>query len=253
MPGPPISLEVSISGVKIYACYYNCVRCPQWAAAHNPVILGTANGNSSNWTVTDLDRLLSSWGLQRALVFTQSLIWQRIRAYTHTTDVLIALQFITDHKDEQQPITISGERLRHAQWEIVSAAVACVHAVHTMVESVAQLINATLLPKPKSEGSVSMKAIRVDLEELIPKSQLTCKIDELLESQEFRYYHAFRIKIKHRSLGPFNLYVGENVSDSQALSDVKFDGFSYGPRQYRSLPAYEVVTDYKEGILDLSM
>ena len=173
--------------------------------------------------------------------YTRSLELQQIRA--------------TFHADQAREAAIrhyqsSGTKPNVA---VMAETIACVHALHAMADSIAQIINAFVLEESErlSEDKVSFWPIMEKLKAQMPNSQLDDAVGKLKKSSKFEYIVAFCNKIKHRSLVNYGQGLTIDVSGIPAEHDVQFTNFEYDGKPCPRLWAREIFLDYRSEIFRL--
>lgn len=150
------------------------------------------------------------------------------------------------HEDDPHGIKnvqyIFGDAENQAEFErakIASEAhiLACIHAVRSVWDVFAFLVNAVGLNSAICENECDLRKVWVRM----PESPLKVQIGELLESEWFEYVTAFINTSKHRYLVPHGFY----VSFEGGHSEIRIGGFTYNGKAFPEFTARHVL----EGLL----
>lgn len=111
--------------------------------------------------------------------------------------------------------------------------IAAIYTVRSLYDLLAQLIRGLLIEDTLSESACNIHLVRDHL----PESDLKTSIEEVLDSDGFKYINAFANVSKHRSLVKF----GSRVDFVNDRSGVKFSAFGYRGQQFPELWSDEIL------------
>lgn len=121
---------------------------------------------------------------------------------------------VSDDQEEFQLAKIANE----------ANTIAAIYTVRSLYDLLAQLIRGLLLEDTLSESACNIHRVRDHL----PESGLKSSIEDVLDSDGFKYINAFANVSKHRSLVKYGAWV-DFVNDR---SGVKFSAFEYREQQF---------------------
>ena len=180
-----------------------------------------------------------------------ALNWQRMRAVLHANKVESAREaFWQDWRSKRMPL--GSEDWKQAMWEIAAEATACVQSLHTMEDSLAQLIDALIWPGEHDEDRIKPGIVARKLGREYPESGILKRMQALRESEEFRYIDAFCNKTKH--VDPINTrhYMERMLGPELTVAEgIGFSDFSRFGQFYPSLSVDILCSEYRKKVFEL--
>jgi hypothetical protein len=138
-----------------------------------------------------------------------------------------------------------GDEDLHTTWfESESYIEAALQALHSMADVLAQIINVVVLGGRFSEADVTMRKVRQQLGNLAP--DVAASIQQLIDSEEFKYTNGFVNTIKHRRLLDTELSVEVGRGIKMGL---RFQPFTYG-QSFPSMWTSDIVENIIPRVID---
>jgi hypothetical protein len=193
----------------------------------------------SKWNLAELRELCRQKNIPESAIYQNSLEWRWRQADFHAKKA----QEIWAELGAA-PFTFGDQRYDEAVFSYDAYVVACVQALHSMVDILVQIINVVILETRFSESQVSAKRITEFMEKKGIGPQVTERMIELLNSYEFRYLDAFCNTSKHRRLINTR-FRAEYGGDYRNEAGMKFRQFDYKGITYPETWGCDVLERYR--------
>lgn len=149
-----------------------------------------------DWDLQELRELCLKHRLADPQVYIDSFQWHFLRAPFHAERAESAWKELW----QLQSFTWGGDKWNIAEFSYEAEAEACVYALHTTADILAQIINVAVLNSELNEHDVSMRTVKKAVEKGPVAPGVLTKLQNLLDSYAFQYVSAFSNTSKHRKL-----------------------------------------------------
>jgi len=203
------------------------------------------------WNVEDFRKLCQEKEIGDTTTYQNTLHWKIALVNFHAEKSQNVWDELYNKLNEgKKSISINDPEWGEAEFASEAHTVAAAHALHSMADIMAQIVNIVVINGRFSEGQVTMKKILKHLDDNSIAPQIKIVIEHLLNSSEFRYIDAFVNTIKHRNLIDTNwgLEYGEGKRNE---AGVRFKEFKYNGYLYPLTWTSQIVHDYKTKIIEL--
>ncbi len=206
------------------------------------------------WNLEKFNQVCQQKKLPDSRIYQEALFWKREKAELlakQSKEVWDVFWSTYGEINKQKPKTIEAFRnaLLKSETYIESAA----QNLHSLADIICQIINQAVLKSQFDEGEVSIKKIIGELQKDNSKKDIENALEQLRDSDEFKYISAFVNTIKHRRLLDTDYY-GEFGQGKSNTMGVRFLSFQYGKRNnlqnYRDTSAETILNDYMKCIFD---
>lgn len=199
----------------------------------------------TEWSFEELRRMCKQKNIPESTIYQNSLEWRWRRADFHAEN---ASNIWTELFSS--PFSSADQRFKKAVFSYEAHVEACVQALHSMVDILAQIINAVILENHYQEHQVKAKELTKFMKKNEKAPQVMDCMRALLDSAEFRYLDAFCNTIKHRRLipGKFRAEYGDHYRNE---SGIKFLKFNYRNKIVPETWASYILDEYRQQIKQL--
>lgn len=198
----------------------------------------------SNWDLEELGKLCSQRGIPAPTIYQTSLQWRFWRASFHAERAQEVWKELFS-----QTFTLGDETFNRAAFSFEADVEACVQALHSMADILAQIINAVILGGHFQEHQVSLWRVTERLEKTGIASQVAGQARKLLGSYEFSYLDAFCNTIKHRRL-VFTEFRAEYGGNYRNEAGLLFRAFNYKVASYPETWGKDILEDYRHQLFE---
>jgi len=199
----------------------------------------------SNWDLEELGRLCSQRGIPSPTTYQTSLQWRFWRASFHAKRAHAVWEELFG-----QPFTLGDERFNRAAFSFEADVEACIQALHSMADMLAQIINVVILGGHFQEHQVSLWKVTDRLEKMGIAPQVALQARKLLDSPEFGYVDAFSNTIKHRRL-VFTKFQAEYGGNYRNEAGLLFKAFEYKGESHPETWGNDILDNYRHRFFEL--
>lgn len=199
---------------------------------------------TERWDFDEFRVLCARHELSDPTIYTNSWDQRRARAQYHaeTAQAIWSSLFL-------QSFSLYDERFQEVVFIYEANTEACVQALHSLGDILAQIINITILHSHFPEYQVSLPKIRDHMKKtdsLAPG--VVVEIENLLDSAAFRYIEAFCNTIKHRCL--LNTDFGFEFTPNRKEAGLRFQSFSHKGNSYPITWGSDIFNKYSFDIVE---
>jgi len=140
------------------------------------------------------------------------------------------------------------------EWNVAALAAgaeseAAVHVLYTMLDILAQVINAIVLNGALPEKDVNLWSVKSKLPAISSTTPIISKIQQLVDSQAFKYVRAASNTIKHRRLLDLT-YRAEYGTGRRNQDGIVFKSFSYDGDLFPEVWIGDILDSYVKPVFD---
>lgn len=194
---------------------------------------------TERWNLVELSELCTKHGLADPTIFTDSFERRQNRAKYHAKTAQEGWSDFFEQPFNAQYFSVSDPNFQEAVFIYEANTEACIQALHSLGDILAQIINVTVLPKQKqlSEKEVSLYSIYKRMKNVQPTTiapDVVYEIHKLDTSDTYQYINAFCNMIKHRRLLSTDFRIENKMYHDEGKlrfyhkAGLRFQSFSYG-------------------------
>lgn len=200
---------------------------------------------SNQWSFEELRDMCRKKGIPDSVIYQNSLgrYWRQAGFHAEKAQEVWKALFGSS-------FTLGDKRFNEAVFSYEAYVEACVRALHSMADILAQIINVVILRNRFPEHRVSAKKITEFMEKHGTAPQVTKRMREFIDSDVFRYIDAFCNTIKHRRLIKTHMRM-EYGGDYRNETGIKFKQFHFKGVAYPETWGSDILKKYRNQIRDL--
>lgn len=199
------------------------------------------------WKSGEFQKLCKSKGITCPIIYQNTLQWKISLSDYHAKRAKNVWEdFFTKKGDES--IKMDSEEWKNVEFTSEAHTIAASHALHSMADVMAQIVNHVIFEGKIPENKVSLKTIKNGYKGTKLPNNIEQAIDKLLNDLGCKYIDAFVNKIKHQHL-IYRKYVlnGKHPNFSKAL---RFKSFQHKEKSYPETWAIDIIESYRKSIID---
>lgn len=199
----------------------------------------------TKWNFSELRKLCEEKGIPDTKIYQNSLDWRRKRADYHAD---MASKVWSDLFKES--FSFVDQRCHKAIFSYEAQVEACVQALHSLADILAQIINVVVLGSGLQEHCVSIKGVVKIMEKGGIAPDVAKSTRQLLDDKLFNYIEAFCNTIKHRRLikTDFRAEYGENARNENGL---RFEQFIFKGSTYPQTWGSDILKKHRFHLFEL--
>jgi hypothetical protein len=197
------------------------------------------------WNFLELNKLCAEKGISDAKIYQNSLAWRWKRADYHAD--IASMVWLDLFKE---PFTFVDKRCYEAIFSYEAQVEACMQALHSQADILAQIINVLILGNRLSEDSVSIKKVVTIMINGKIAPEVAKNANQLLNDVIFKYIEAFCNTIKHRRLIKTD-FRAEYGNYARNESGLRFEAFMFKGDTYPKTWGSDILEKYRFHLLDL--
>ena len=199
----------------------------------------------TKWNFSELRKLCKEEGIPDTKIYQNSLDWRWKRADYHAD---MASKVWSDLFKES--FSFVDQRCYEAIFSYEAQLEACVQALHSLADILAQIINVVVLGSRLQEHCVSIKGLVKIMEKEGIAPDVAKSTRQLLDDKLFNYIEAFCNTIKHRRLikTDFRAEYGENARNESGL---RFEQFIFKGNTYPQTWGSDILKKHRFHLLKL--
>ncbi|TVY01480.1 hypothetical protein [Paenibacillus cremeus] len=203
-----------------------------------------------NWNVEVFRQRLNNRGVQadqiEQLLDTLKLIIERFTYHSKVSQNIWRSQFETNEYRFNSPAA------RRPEFETESNFIASLQAIHPIADIMGQIINGAVLNNLMAIHQVSLQRIKTALEADTRYINILTAVNDLIESQEYKFLDGFVNTIKHRKLIE-TLHHGEFGPNTEQRNGLKTEEFSFRQNTFAPMWIDDVIDNYIGEVIDKTM
>ncbi len=186
-------------------------------------------------------------GLPDSTIYQNSLQWKLRRTRYHAKKSRAVWDKLDQIVSQKGSVAVGDREWQEVEFASAAEAEAAAQVVHSMGDTLAQILNLALLKPSLSEEEVYLGKVQDSLRSQSRYASIVSRVKELKACTYFQYIDAFVNTIKHRRLLDTD-YHAEGGEGTRKDQSVRFLPFQYKGRAYPTTWANDITDSYIQAV-----